>query len=84
MSFRDTKCALPSFRTGVFKVLIHPTISLRVDAAQIRSCPGQALADASIWLAIANIVALFDILEPVDKAGKEYMPPAKFTSAFSR
>ncbi|KAL1938291.1 hypothetical protein VTO73DRAFT_11742 [Trametes versicolor] len=48
-----------------------------------RACPGQALADASIWLAIANIVALFDILKPVDKAGMEYTPPAKFTSAFS-
>ncbi|EIW56878.1 cytochrome P450 [Trametes versicolor FP-101664 SS1] len=49
-----------------------------------RSCPGQALADASIWLAIASIIALFDILTPVDKRGKEYTPPAKFTSAFSR
>ncbi|OJT11091.1 O-methylsterigmatocystin oxidoreductase [Trametes pubescens] len=48
-----------------------------------RSCPGQALADATIWLAIANIVALFDILQPVDEAGKENTPPANFTSAFS-
>ncbi|OJT11090.1 O-methylsterigmatocystin oxidoreductase [Trametes pubescens] len=49
-----------------------------------RVCPGQALADASIWLAIANIVALFDILKPVDNEGTEYTPPAKFISAFSR
>ncbi|KAL1938290.1 hypothetical protein VTO73DRAFT_11741 [Trametes versicolor] len=48
-----------------------------------RVCPGQALADASIWLAIACIVALFDILKPVDDTGTEYAPPATFISAFS-
>ncbi|OJT11069.1 O-methylsterigmatocystin oxidoreductase [Trametes pubescens] len=49
-----------------------------------RACPGQALADASIWLGIASTVALFDILKPLDESGKEYTPPAKFTSAFTR
>ncbi|EIW56889.1 cytochrome P450 [Trametes versicolor FP-101664 SS1] len=48
-----------------------------------RACPGQALADASVWLAIASTMALFDILKPLDESGKEYMPPAKFISAFA-
>lgn len=63
-------------RSSYILVLLHP--------ACIRACPGQALADASVWLAIASTMALFDILKPLDDSGKEYMPPAKFISAFAR
>ncbi|KAI0630802.1 cytochrome P450 [Trametes polyzona] len=48
-----------------------------------RACPGQAFADASIWLAISNIIALFDILKPLDSAGNEITPPAKFLSGYT-
>ena len=49
-----------------------------------RVCPGQAFADASLWLAIAHLVAAFDIRKPLDEAGKEYTPPAAFKSGFTR
>ncbi|KAI0831913.1 cytochrome P450 [Trametes gibbosa] len=48
-----------------------------------RICPGQAFADASIWLAIANIISMFDIRKPLDEAGNEYTPPAKFLAGFT-
>ncbi|KAH9853167.1 cytochrome P450 [Lenzites betulinus] len=48
-----------------------------------RVCPGQAFADASIWLAIANIVALFDIRPAVDAMGHEVLPSEKFISGFT-
>ncbi|KAI0675604.1 cytochrome P450 [Trametes maxima] len=48
-----------------------------------RVCPGQPLADASIWLAMANIIALFDIRKAVDASGREITPPAEFLSKFS-
>ncbi|KAI0669083.1 cytochrome P450 [Trametes maxima] len=48
-----------------------------------RVCPGQALADNSLWLAIANIVALFDIGKARDATGKEIIPPLEFVSAFT-
>ena len=43
-----------------------------------RVCPGQAFADRAIWLAIAHIVAAFDIRRPLDTAGREVNPPAAF------
>ncbi|KAH9856166.1 cytochrome P450 [Lenzites betulinus] len=48
-----------------------------------RICPGQALADKSIWLAAAYIVSLFDIKKALDEAGNEITPPATFTSGFT-
>ncbi|KAI8992762.1 cytochrome P450 [Trametes punicea] len=48
-----------------------------------RICPGQAFADASIYLAVANIIALFDIRKVVDEAGYEITPPAEFISGFT-
>ncbi|KAI0655728.1 cytochrome P450 [Cubamyces menziesii] len=48
-----------------------------------RVCPGQPLADASIWIAMANIVALFNIRKPVDAAGNEITPAAKFLPGFT-
>ncbi|KAI0691739.1 cytochrome P450 [Earliella scabrosa] len=48
-----------------------------------RVCPGQAFADASLWLAIAHLVAAFDIRKPLDEAGKEYTPPAAFKAGFT-
>ena len=35
-------------------------------------------ADRAIWLAIAHIVAAFDIRRTVDASGNEVVPPAAF------
>ncbi|EIW56875.1 cytochrome P450 [Trametes versicolor FP-101664 SS1] len=48
-----------------------------------RICPGQAFADASIWLAIAYVAALFNIEKAVDEEGHAITPPAEFTSGFT-
>ncbi|KAI0334306.1 cytochrome P450 [Cubamyces sp. BRFM 1775] len=48
-----------------------------------RVCPGQPLADASVWIAIANIVALFDIRKSVDAAGNEVTPLEEFLPGFT-
>ncbi|KAI9061908.1 cytochrome P450 [Trametes sanguinea] len=48
-----------------------------------RVCPGQAFAEATIWLAIAHIVALFDIRKAVDEAGNEVTPLPDFKSGFT-
>ncbi|OSD03860.1 cytochrome P450 [Trametes coccinea BRFM310] len=48
-----------------------------------RICPGQAFAEATIWLAIAHMVALFDIHKAVDEFGEEVTPPPAFQSGFT-
>ena len=48
-------------------------------------CQGRFFADATAWLAIANVLAVFDILPDVDPvSGKETVPPAEFLSGFTR
>ncbi|PBL01644.1 cytochrome P450 [Armillaria gallica] len=45
-----------------------------------RVCPGAGFAEASLFLNIANILACFDILKPLDtKTGKEYLPEITYT-----
>jgi len=43
-----------------------------------RICPGRRFADVSVWLAVANIVAAFDIRKARDADGKEITPPLLF------
>ncbi|KAH8114956.1 cytochrome P450 [Phellopilus nigrolimitatus] len=44
-----------------------------------RICPGRFFADASVWLAIVNILAAFDIKPPLDPdSGQEKIPNADF------
>lgn len=50
----------------------------------IRICPGRRFADSSIWLAIANIIAMFDIRKVRDNAGREIEPAVEFTSGSVR
>ena len=48
-----------------------------------RVCPGKHLAEASLWIVVANVLALFDI-EPIkDKQGRELVPEARFTTALT-
>ena len=35
-----------------------------------RICPGRYLADASLWLMMANVLEMFDIGPPLDASGK--------------
>lgn len=49
-----------------------------------RVCPGRYLADASIWIAIASILATFHISKARDENGVEITPPSKFESGIVR
>ncbi|EPS92745.1 hypothetical protein FOMPIDRAFT_62158 [Fomitopsis schrenkii] len=45
-----------------------------------RTCPGQHLAEASLWLAISNILLVYDIRPARDtKTGEPVLPPLEFT-----
>ncbi|KAI0427503.1 cytochrome P450 [Xylaria sp. FL1042] len=44
-----------------------------------RTCPGKLLADASIWLNIACILAAFDITKPKSEEGEAIEPDVGFT-----
>ena len=44
-----------------------------------RACPGRFFADASIWLTIANVLAAFEILPPLDPStGNEVLPKFEY------
>ena len=47
-----------------------------------RLCPGQNLADASIFLVTAYDVATMDIARSQDDLGNDVVPPADFHSVF--
>ncbi|KAG5735110.1 O-methylsterigmatocystin oxidoreductase, partial [Termitomyces sp. T112] len=48
-----------------------------------RICPGRHLADASVWIAMASILATFDILKPIGSDGKEITPEVKFSTGIT-
>jgi len=49
-----------------------------------RICPGRFFADASLWLAIANVLCVFNVLRPLDPVtGEEFVPEAAFKSGLS-
>ncbi|KAG7447374.1 cytochrome P450 [Guyanagaster necrorhizus] len=45
-----------------------------------RICPGQEMAEASMWMSIASILAVFDITKAVDDKGNAIEPSGEFTS----
>ncbi|KAF9499746.1 cytochrome P450 [Pleurotus eryngii] len=45
-----------------------------------RMCPGRWLAFQSIWIAVASILAVYDILLPLDEQGKEIKLPEEYTT----
>lgn len=51
---------------------------------QCRVCPGQTIADNSLWLEMALSLTLFDIEKPLDASGKPYDPPAGYTPGLIR
>ncbi|KAF7800202.1 hypothetical protein EIP86_011449 [Pleurotus ostreatoroseus] len=44
-------------------------------------CVGRHLADASVWIAAASILAAFDIVKAKDEAGREITPLAEMVEA---
>ncbi|KAI0308396.1 cytochrome P450, partial [Amylostereum chailletii] len=48
-----------------------------------RICAGSHFAEVSLFLNIASVLAAFSILKPLDEGGKEYDPPAEFTSTIT-
>ena len=49
-----------------------------------RACPGRDFAEASIWLAAACMISLFDISTATDQWGKDITPSGEYTSGFVR
>jgi hypothetical protein len=49
-----------------------------------RICPGRYLADPSLWIAVASILATMRISKALDKDGKEIIPDVKFTGGLTR
>ncbi|PIL26517.1 cytochrome P450 [Ganoderma sinense ZZ0214-1] len=47
-----------------------------------RICPGQVFADASVWLAAANIIAALDLSFAKNALGRDIVPDAAFISGF--
>lgn len=44
-----------------------------------RSCPGQQLAESSVWLTVARSLAVFDISKGLDEKGREVEPEVRFS-----
>ena len=60
-------------------------VSAHLFFLRLRICQGRYFADVTAWLTIANVLAVFDILPPIDPAtGLEVAPPADFLSGFTR
>jgi len=49
-----------------------------------RQCPGRHFADASVWVAIASIVAAFDISPSPNDEGEPTIPPEEYLTGFVR
>lgn len=59
----------------------HLSIKIYLAADIIsRMCPGRWLAFQSIWIAVASILAVYDILLPLDEQGKEIKLPEEYTT----
>ena len=50
-----------------------------------RICPGRYFVDASLWLMMSNILAVFDIGPPLDSLGKpQKIGPIEYTDGITR
>ena len=47
-----------------------------------RACAGKHFAEVNIWLAIARVVAVFDISQLVDEQGENIVPPVAYSKGF--
>ena len=49
-----------------------------------RICPGRHLAEASLWIVVASVLAVFDVAPAKDAQGRDVLPEARFTEALTR
>ena len=49
-----------------------------------RACVGKHLAQASVWILLATLIAAMDVEKPIGKDGKEVEPVVKFSTGLSR
>lgn len=49
-----------------------------------RICPGRHMADATVWLEIASVLAAFDITKAKDDAGMDIEIPGLYSDGFVR
>lgn len=47
-------------------------------------CPGRFLADNTVWLAVARMLAVFNLTEATDTEGNMIEPDIKFVTTVSR
>lgn len=52
--------------------------------SSLRICPGRHLAEASVWIVVASILAVFDISAEKDAQGRDIVPEVAFTNAITR
>ncbi|KZT11800.1 cytochrome P450 monooxygenase [Laetiporus sulphureus 93-53] len=78
-----------AFRPERFEVA-DPEIVEAMDPSNLifgfgrRKCPGAQLGDADIWIAVAGILAAFDIRKAVNAANAEIIPAACFSAGLMR
>jgi hypothetical protein len=48
-----------------------------------RICPGRFMAFSAIWIAVASLIAAFDITKAVDENGEIIEPIQKYVSALA-
>ena len=49
-----------------------------------RICPGRYFADSAVWLVAANILAVYDILPPIDPVnGRIHVPKLEWVGGLS-
>ncbi|EKM54971.1 uncharacterized protein PHACADRAFT_142788 [Phanerochaete carnosa HHB-10118-sp] len=71
--------------TGTENVELDPTVRDPMVAAfgfGRRICPGRHMAYESLWIAVASVVAAFDITKAVDAHGAVIEPSGEYTDGF--
>lgn len=59
-------------------------MTLTITIRQFRICPGKELADASIYIAIAQVLAVFNIGKAKDASGNTVEPLYEYTPGVIR
>ena len=54
------------------------------DDIRISQCPGRGIAEGELFITIACILKVFDILLPLDENGSPYTPETKYESGVIR
>ena len=49
-----------------------------------RICPGRYFADAGLWLAVSNVLSVFNIGPALDEKGVPEVPHVEFTNGMTR